>query len=83
MPVFVCNHILDHNAPALLVIHEEDGYQILCNQLHEGTTPEVMSLDDFLGLYPELNGIRFLKRNHLMERVAIDNPWVIEYNGCL
>lgn len=63
-----------------MVIHEEDGFQILCDKLHEATTPIVIHLNDFISAYPELSGIQFLKKGHLMERIDDDSPWVIKLN---
>lgn len=81
MIAYVCKHIWEQQAPVLLVIHEEDGCQILCDELHEGTTPIVMHLTDFFEVHPDLSGIQFLKPDHLMERVDVNSSWIIEYNG--
>lgn len=77
---YICEHVWENEAPAVLVIHDEDGYQILCSELHEGTTPHVMPLDDFLQIHPQLKGIQFLKEGHLIERVDINHPWIIKYH---
>jgi len=77
MVAYVCKHIWEEHALALLVIHDEDGYQILCKGFHSGTSPHVMPLEDFIKIHPDLKGIKSLKENHLAERINIDDPWII------
>ena len=71
---FLCGHVFENTRPVLLVLHEDDGWQLLCGDTHDDG-PHVVHMSHLLERDPTLTELHDLPLDFEAERAAIGEPW--------